>query len=441
MELLQLTIQRLTSGGSGLAHYGGETVFVPFAAPGDEMTAQVTRRRKGIVEAERVTLHRPGAHRRTPPCPLFGTCGGCQTQHLEPAFVHEQKREWVVDGFRRIAHLEVEGMCAPLFTPPGEEGGYRRRAAFKARITSRGAVVGFYAPRSRTIVDLPACPALVPPLERLIAPLRALLESLQGAYEEVMEIEAASDDEGRTALLFHLPGTPSRRDRDRLSAFAVEQGLAQTWLRLGEAEKWSPLRLEVELSDQVAGQRLAFRPGEFVQAHAEQNRRLVDLVLAYAWGETAEGGGIPPGASGRAWDLFCGIGNFTLPLARLFHRVIGVEGNLRSVERARRNASANGVENVRIRQENLFSQEAVASLDWSPGEVVVLDPPREGAEAVCARLADHPAGRVVYVSCDPATLARDAARLIAGGWRLDRLQPVEMFPWTRHVEAVARFVR
>ncbi|MBF0261958.1 MAG: hypothetical protein HQL97_09020, partial [Magnetococcales bacterium] len=363
-----------------------------------------------------------------PGCPHETRCGGCQLRRLETTRQESLKASFVEESLRRIARIDPEGIIQPLL-PAALTDGYRRRARLHARWNGRELLLGFHAHASHDIVDLTTCPALDPRLNALLAPLRSLGASLR-ARATLTAFELVSGDQG-VGMIIALSRPPSSADKESMRAFARLQGLQQLWIRVGSAAP-APLTRHEPLAYRVAGHAIRFEPDDFVQGHAAQNERLVELALAMA------------GAGGRAWDLFCGVGNFTVPLAERFDTVVAADLLPGSLRRTVENGRLAGLgDRIQTRRVDLFRDEGVETLPWDEAapEVILLDPPRNGAESVCRRAAVTRTGGLVYISCDPATFARDAATLIAGGYGLEQVQPIDLFPNTRHVELVARFTR
>lgn len=420
-ERLEVTIQRLVSGGLGMAFHDGLTLFVPHAAPGDRVRVVSRHLRGRTLSADIEEILEPGPARIQPFCPHYARCGGCQMQHLAPDAVLEIKRGFVSDALSHVGRLPDVEVWPTL--PPSAWQGSRQRASLKSRRVEGAQWLGFYEPNSRHLVDLPGCPVLHPRLEGLMGPLRACLGGLSVA-DALPQMDVTCADDGAGVLL-HLLRPLQVGDEAALRGWAREQGLSQLWLRLGE-KSW-PLVDEGPIRYDFEGLSFHYRPGEFTQNNLAMNRLLIREVLDRA------------GEGEQALDLFCGMGNFTLPLARCFRRVTGVEVQSAALRRGEENARRNGLDHVVFRHADLFAPAGVGALPLEQAGCVVLDPPRDGALALVKRLAQKPGPRLVYVSCNPATFARDAAILVHGGYALGPVQPVEMFPHTHHVELVASF--
>jgi len=424
---MRLEIEALDAAGHGVARNPeGKVVFVEGALGGELVEAEVLQARPRFELARVVEVLRPAAGRRAAHCPHFGVCGGCATQHADARTQMAAKQRWLEDCLARIGKLRP-GLLLPIVY--GEEWGYRRRARLSVRrVPKRGVLVGFRERRSTYVADMRVCPVLPPRIAALLPALRALIESLS-VRERLPQVEVAAGD-GAAALVFRhlLPLAP--RDREQLGEFGRANGI-QVWLQPGGPESAHPLAaaapaLAYELPE--FGVRIAFGPTDFTQVNLGVNRVLVSRAVRL----------LEPRPGERIADLYCGVGNFALPLARAGAEVIGFEGSAALVERARRNAAANGLtvqfETADLLQPNLAP--------YGPFEKLLLDPPREGAIGLVKALPEDWPRRIVYVSCDPATLARDAGVLAhAGGFRLEAAGVVNMFPHTAHVESIALFVR
>jgi 23S rRNA (uracil1939-C5)-methyltransferase len=425
---LILDVESLDAEGRGVARNAeGKVVFVEGALPGERVSCQrVTGKRKFDVARVTSVLEASGS-RRQPQCPHFGLCGGCATQHADSRTQMAAKQRWLEDNLERIGKVRAETLLPIIY---GAEWGYRRRARLSVRyVPSRGGVlVGFRERRSSFIAQMNECHVLAPRVSALIPELKALVERLS-VRARVPQIELAAGDNA-TALVFRHLEPLTDADVAFLRDFAREHSI-HVWVQAGGPETARPLEpatseLYYELPE--FGVRIGFRPTDFTQVNYEVNRVLVARAVRL----------LDPQPGERVADLFCGLGNFSLPLARRGAAVVGFEGNRKLVERARDNASANRIV-AQFEVADLFKTGIGA---FGPFAKILLDPPREGAiDLVKALPADWPR-RMVYVSCDPATLARDAAVLVqTKGFRLAAAGVVNMFPHTAHVESIALFER
>ena len=423
-QLLQ--IERLAHDGRGIGFVDGRSWFVAGALPGERVEARVQAARSQVVEARAERILDAAPERRAPPCPHAGQCGGCTLQHLPHQAQLELKTRTLAEQLQRIAGVQPEEWAPPL---TGPEFGYRRRARIAVRwdAKARRLDVGFRAAASQAIVAIHDCPVLEQPLQPILRALPELLGTL-ARPQSIGHVELFSGTASAVLVRHTAPLEPA--DLQRLRDFCVTQA-AQLWLHgAGEPQPdgvGEPLGYALPAWQLT----LAYRPGDFVQVNAPVNEAMIAQALEW----------LAPSAGERVLDLFCGLGNFALPLARHAGEVIGVEGIAGMVERARHNAAANGLGNVQFHQADLA--QPLAEARWAQGgfPAVLLDPPRDGALEMVRQLDALGARRVLYVSCNPATLARDAAELAARGYRLRRAGILDMFPQTAHVEAMALFVR
>lgn len=423
-----VAIERLSHDGRGIAHRAGKTVFVSGALPGETVRLARVRTRRRFDEAAAAEILECAPERTAPPCPHFGTCGGCSLQHMSAAAQLAAKQDSLLANLERVGGLRPEAVWAPI---PGPAYGYRRRARLAVRdVPAKGRVlVGFHEAGGRFVTDAEVCPILVPPGAQLPGPLARLIETLD-LRTRVPQVEFAAGD-GAAALVFRVLDEPSSADRSRLQAFGAEHGLG-IWLQRGGSDSAQRLCGPPELDYALPefGLELSFLPTDFVQVNAAVNRALVGAAVARL---------APEGE--RVLELFAGIGNFSLALARSAAEVVSVEGSAELVARARANAAANGVANLAAHCADLAA--APVRPPWLAGRfgAVLLDPPRSGARELVARLARLAPHRVLYVSCHPATLARDGAAFAGHGFRLLAAGIADMFPHTAHAEAMALFGR
>jgi 23S rRNA (uracil1939-C5)-methyltransferase len=422
MIIDRLRIDALAFGGNGVGRHEGKAVFVPFTTPGDLACCRLVRDHRRYAEAELVELIEPAPERREPPCPVFGACGGCQWQHLPYAEQGRWKERIFADLLARQA--KVPGEVIRQLVPSSSEWNYRSRVQFKCRQTGQGFVMGFYRRGSHYVIDVADCPITAPRLNEALRLFRKWLPA-SPCPELIPQVDLELDDEGRVRATVHC------LDRDPAPLAAYLGPLAEVSLFLQSGRKETLMRVcgveELRIHPLGAGgPRLAYGPGGFAQVNLEQNRRLVAEVLAAAGLDGTQ----------RVLDLFCGMGNFSLPLALQARAVIGVEDYAPAVARAEANARANGIGNVLFHARP--ADGAATALAAGEGfDLVVLDPPRAGAyQAVRDLLAVRPS-RIIYVSCDPTTLARDLVPLLHGGYELLSARPFDLFPQTYHIESVS----
>ncbi len=431
-EPVTADIESLSHDGRGVTHVEGKAVFVPGTLPGERVLFRYTRRARRHDEGVLLEVLMPVAARVEPRCAHFGVCGGCALQHMAPAAQVHLKQQVLTETLARIGKVAPARWLEPL---AGEPWGYRRKARLGVRwVAKKGRVlVGFRERGSSFIADLDHCDVLRPEVGGRLPRLAALIESLS-IRERVPQIEVAQGD-GPTVLVFRVLDPPSVQDQDRLLAFAAETGL-HLYLQTGGTETVTPLpgqAVSLHYGLPAHGVEIGFEPLDFTQVNLALNRRMVDQALAL----------LDPQPDDQVLDLFCGLGNFTLPIARHADRVVGVEGDAGLVARARRNAEHNHIGNVEFQAADLYSEpSSVAPWHRERFHKALLDPPRTGAREVLETLAATGVRRILYVSCFPATLARDAEHLVhALGFRLEAAGAMDMFPHTAHLESMALFER
>lgn len=421
-----LNIERLAGDGRGIAFVEGRTWFVSGALPGERIQARVLAARSQVIEARAEQILEASAERRPEPCAYARMCGGCSIQHMHPADQQQLKQGQLREQFARQAGLEPKAWSDAL---TGPELGYRRRARIAVRwdAKARQLEVGFRAAASQAIVAIDSCVVLVQPLQSLLAALPGVLRSLEKP-QAIGHVELFHGT--ASAVLVRHTAALGEADLAQLESFC-QQHAAQLWLQGSDAPQPYGAAERLGYRLQPGDLELAYRPGDFVQVNAVVNQAMVDQALDW----------LAPQAHERLLDLFCGLGNFALPLARLAREVVAVEGVQAMVERGAHNAQDNGVTNLHFFQADLSNP--LLDAPWAQGgfDAVLLDPPRDGAFEVVRHLAGLGAKRLVYVSCNPATLARDSAELLAQGYRLERAGMLDMFPQTAHVEAMALFVK
>jgi 23S rRNA (uracil1939-C5)-methyltransferase len=407
---------------------GGKVVFVAGALPGERVTFRRASFHKSHDEAELVEVLEPSPHRVTPQCAHFGVCGGCALQHLDPGMQIQAKQKELSANLERIGHVTPDQWLPPLLGPVW---GYRRRARLSSRyVAKKGrSLVGFREKQGKYVADVSRCEVLAEPVASRVGALGELLTGLQ-RRESIPQIEVSLSDGERVLVLRVLDALPPG-DVAALRAFERDQGL-RILLQPGGLDTVAPLTpgpvdLHYRLED--FGLRLEFGPTDFVQVNGAINAAMVGRAI-----ELLE---VAP--TDRVLDLYCGLGNFTLPLARRAASVVGVEGEAGLIERARANARLNGIDNAVFHVSDL-SVAPDRTLPWMRGgfDKVLLDPPRVGAAEVLSAVAHLGPSRVVYISCHTGSLARDLGELTrVHGFRLRAAGVLDMFPHTTHVESMA----
>ncbi|HVE49311.1 MAG TPA: 23S rRNA (uracil(1939)-C(5))-methyltransferase RlmD [Casimicrobiaceae bacterium] len=442
-----VTIESLDNEGRGVARCEGKAVFVEGALPGERVAMQTIKRKPSYEIARAVAIQRPSPSRVTPRCPHFGVCGGCSLQHASTDLQVAAKQRVLEEALARIGKVRPGRLLAPLHGPAW---GYRNRARLSVRNVPRkgGVLVGFHERRSSYVADMLECHVVPPRISALLPVLRKLIESLsiatrvpqiELAVGESMDVDADGSRADVYALVFRILEPLSDEDEARLRAFGDAHDV-HVWLQTGgpaTAQPFHPKVSQLVYTLPEFDVVMPFGPTDFTQVNPHINRVLVRRAMAL----------LRPQPEERIADFFCGLGNFTLPMARRGATVIGIEGSAAVVERARENAGFNRVEErAQFAVANLFAAtpDSVASL--MPLAKALIDPPREGAielvKSLPARDAANALERIVYVSCNPATLARDAGALVhERGYVLETVGVVNMFPHTAHVESIASFVR
>jgi 23S rRNA (uracil1939-C5)-methyltransferase len=442
-----LEVESLDLEAQGVAHRSegegaGKVVFIEGALPGERVQVSVSRKKNQWEQGQVSAIARESAQRVRPGCPHFGlqagACGGCKMQHLHPAAQVAVKQRVLEDNLWHLSKVKAERLLRPI---EGPAWGYRDRARLSVRFVAKKntVLVGFHERKSRYVADMQVCPVLPAKVSAMLMPLRGLIAGMD-QRDRLPQIELAAGD-GVTALVLRHLEPLSAADAQRLRDFGALRGV-QWWLQPKGPETVHLLDdggpvLSYRLPE--FGITMPFKPTDFTQVNPHINRVLVDRALRLLDVQGDE----------RVIDWFCGLGNFTLPLATRARQVLGIEGSEVLVARARENARANGLAaNTAFEARNLFEIGPDDLLALDAAARWLVDPPREGAFALAKAVADlaatdwEPPRRIVYVSCNPATLARDAGLLVhQAGYRLSLAGVVNMFPHTAHVESMAVFDR
>ena len=430
---IELDIDRLSHEGRGIGRHDERTAFIQGALPGERVSAEIRRRRRRQEEGQALeVLGEPSTDRVAPPCPHFGICGGCSLQHMDPVAQIRHKADTLAELLLHIGGVTPERWLEPLTSPTA---GYRRRARLGVKYVPRKGdrvLVGFRERFSPFVADIDSCHVLDPRVGGLLPALAELVRGLS-IPDRIAQIEVAAGDEA-VGLVFRNLRALSVADREALIEFGALHGLL-IFEQPGNESTVAPVghestRLHYRLPD--FDLEFAFAPTDFTQVNAGMNRQMVNQAVELL--------ALEPHS--HVLDLFCGLGNFTLPVARRAATVIGLEGAESLVERGRENAIANGIDNARFAAADLTALEPTAA--WLGGAIdrVLLDPPRSGALEILPAIGRLRPERIVYVSCGPSTLARDAGELVhQHGYRLESAGIMDMFPHTGHAEAMAVFTR
>jgi 23S rRNA (uracil1939-C5)-methyltransferase len=425
----ELEITDLLHDGRGVGRLDGKAVFVSGALPGETVRVRQTGRNRHFDEGETLEVLKPSPDRVVPRCPHFGVCAGCVLQHLDQDRQIAAKQHVLEENLTRIGHVEPARMLAPLVD---SAWGYRRKGRFSVRFVEKKGrtVIGFRELNPRFVAELSQCHTILPELGERIPELAALVDGLDGK-RTIPQIEFIAGD-GPVALVFRHLEPLSEADVARLRDFAQSSGFS-VLLQPGGVDSvhclW-PEAIALDFPIPEFDLRLSFRPLDFIQVNAGLNQKMIARALEL----------LDPQPTDRVLDLFCGLGNFTLPLARKAGQVVGVEGDAALVARARENALRNQLSNVEFHAADLAKDLATEPWMKQGFNKLLIDPPRAGAAEVLAQLPLKGIDRIVYVSCHPGSLARDAGFLVKErGYRLVAAGAMDMFPQTAHVESIALF--
>ncbi len=430
-EPVRALITGMSHDGRGVTHVDEKTVFVEGALRGEEVTFTYVEKRGGYMVGAVQEVHTAAPERVEPKCAVFGLCGGCALQHMDADEQIKMKQETLLENFTRLGKVTPKEVLPPL---TGPHWGYRRKARMGVKdVAAKGRVlIGFREKRSPYIANMLRCEVLHPSVGEHLEELSALIGTLE-ASNRIAQIEVAVDD-SQTALVFRNLDPLCEADKQKLIAHAKAHDLC-FFLQPGGPDSVEPLWPEqIQLSYTLPefDVKFNFTPTGFTQVNTDINRKMVPYAIDMLEVKENE----------RVLDLFCGIGNFTLPLARRAKEVVGVEGLDILVQRARENAELNSITNVEFHVADLAKE--VEQLPWwSQGfDKVLLDPSRDGAMEAIPHIARLGVKRIVYVSCNPATLARDAGLLVnEHGYTLEKAGAMDMFPHTAHMESIALFTK
>lgn len=425
----ELLIDGFTHDGRGVARIDGKAVFVAGALVGERVRAQHVARNRHFDEAKVLEILQPSPDRVEPKCPHFGLCSGCVLQHLSAEKQIQAKQTTLMDNLQRIGHVQPQKIL-PVLT--ADAWGYRRKGRFSVRyVEKKGRVlVGFREIDPRFVADLTQCDTIIPELSQLIVPLSELINAMQ-AKLEIRQVEFIAGN-GPIALVFRNFVTLPESDLDLLRLFETKH-CVQIYLQPGDIYSVFPLHANPEpLIFDIVNHSInfQFQPLDFIQVNAKMNEALIDQAMSL----------LEPQSDDVILDLFCGLGNFSLPLAKLASEVVGVEGDQNLVTRAKQNATRNHIDNVNFYAADL--NQPISAQWWKPKHFnkILLDPPRAGAIEVLKQLNFQGVNKIVYISCHPASLARDAGYLVnERGYRLVKAGAMDMFPQTAHVESIAVF--
>jgi 23S rRNA (uracil1939-C5)-methyltransferase len=426
----ELEIESLSHEGRGIAHLDEKVIFVSGALPGETVIADRTFSRAKFEEADVKEVLKPADNRITPKCEVFGLCGGCSFQHLSSEDQIEAKGKWLKDAFLGQAKVEPEQWLEPLQV---QSWGYRRKARLGVRyVAKKGKVlVGFREKKSGFITNMSRCEVLHPSLGDNLEVLASAIEKLS-IKSQVPQIEVAVAENNTVLILRHLEPL-TEQDEQILLDCANELDIT-FYTQSGGADTVKPLDKPAVLtySHPDHNIEMEFLPTDFTQVNFKLNQKMINLAIDM----------LELNDNDEVIDLFCGLGNFTLPMAKYAKHVVGVEGDLGLIERAKYNAEKNGISNASFYKADLFKE--VEGFEWFRGKTynkALIDPARSGAIEIVELLPKLGVERLVYVSCNPSTLARDTEKLIELGYKLETAGVMDMFPQTAHVESIALFTK
>ena len=420
----------LIADGRGVARINGKATFIADSLPGEMVRFKYTRTSRDLDEGRIVAIDRASPDRVDPKCAHFGICGGCSLQHLAPASQIVFKQKQLLEAFARIGKVAAEEVVAPI---TGAVWGYRRRGRLSVKhVLKKGGVtyVGFRERDSLLLAALESCHVLDPRVGMRLQAMARMIDHLDIRLA-LPQIEIAAAD--HVAMVIRVNEKPSDADLELLRQFATDEGV-DLYLQAGGPDTITPLSPPARVLDYSpdgSEQTLRFQPTDFIQINGSISQQIVRRAIEW----------LAPKPGERVLELFCGLGNFSAPLAKTGVELVAVEGEAGLVQRARENAERLGLK-IQFDQADLFTPSVDAP--WMQGhfDAVLLDPPRSGAKEMMPLIAAKKPKRIVYVSCHPGTLARDAGALVnEHGYRLVRAGVMDMFPHTAHVESMALFER
>lgn len=430
-EPQQATIESLSHEGRGITHIDGKTTFIEGALPGEEVSFLLTLIKGQYNEGRVVEVLKPSPDRITPPCIHADICGGCSMQHFNADKQIEFKQDVLASHFKHFGNIQPKAWLEPLTGPTLN---YRRKARLGVKYVykKQKVLVGFREKQSRYLADIQSCKILIPEIGDRLETFQQLIASLD-SFEKIPQIEIAQGDD-HTALVFRHLVELSDKDQQSLIQFGIDHQFhiylqpkgPTTVHRIYPEPNGDLLSLQLDQDLQ-----LKFHPLDFIQVNREINIKMLQLALDL----------LDPKQEDIILDLFCGLGNFTLPLAKRCKQVIGVEGDDAMVKGARSNAAFNQINNCEFFSADLFkplNEEPWAKQQFNK---ILIDPPRAGALEIVQQISQFNADTILYVSCNPATLARDAGELIKQGYTLEKAGVMDMFPHTSHVESIALFFK
>jgi len=431
-ELFLVQIDSLSHDGRGVAHRDGKAVFIDGVLPGEQVRFHYTRRKKSFDEGEVNKIVTVSEQRVTPKCEHFGVCGGCRLQHLSSSMQITLKQDILLNNLQRIGHVTPERILPPLV---GESWGYRQKARLGVKYVFKKEklLVGFRERQGRYLADISQCHVLHPSVGQGLQALAHLIRQLS-IYQQIPQVEVAIGDQ-QVALIFRHLAPLTDEDLQQLRVYSEQhhfiiylqsggpKTIQQFWPSNAPALSYKIADFDVQLD---------FLPSDFTQVNSSMNNQMISQAMQL----------LAPDETDRILELFCGLGNFSLPIATKAGHVVAVEGEAQLIQRAHHNAKANGINNIEFFTHDLMADFSEASWGQQGFDKMLIDPPRSGALHVAQQLHVFQPKRLIYVSCNPATLARDAEEIVhKQGYRLTSVGVIDMFPHTAHMESMAVFER
>lgn len=432
-----VTIDSLAFGGNGVCRVDGKVCFVPFACPGDVLEIKVVTDKRAFMVGEIISAVTPSTLRCKPFCPVFGKCGGCNWQHVSYALQLTAKRDIVLNAFIRSAKLANVNVSETLAAP--HVNGYRHRGQFKVGIYNGKLQIGFYRLASHEIVDIPdGCPVMHRDINSALVELRSILAGRQDLLQRIFQVDIHAGINGVTVVL-HTKGNRHKSLENTVkSVFSGLKAVSVLCLKTEHddelLEVFGAGDISYEMPSHGAdlhGYRLEYNPAGFAQINQLQNIALLQFVFSMANLKGNE----------RILDLYCGNGNFSIPLSGIARFVLGIEGSPVSIAAAMRNSQTNAVTNISFECSDVLKYVKQLVSKRERFDLILLDPPRAGAAGVVSHMCQLSPDRIIYISCDPTTLARDSKEIVAGGYQISQCIPVDMFPHTFHVESITLFTK
>ncbi|MBI5181190.1 MAG: 23S rRNA (uracil(1939)-C(5))-methyltransferase RlmD [Nitrospirae bacterium] len=428
---IELHIERLVYGGKGLGRYNNMVVFVPDVITGEKALVEIRTRKKDYAEAELIKILKPSPFRITPPCPIYHNCGGCQWMHMDYPFQVQAKREMLSETFKRI--LKTDDIAIQPLIPSSSPLNYRQRVQFKVQHENGNYQIGYYKRETHQLVDVDKCLLLRPLLNKALKKIREMLNSgkiTQLENLEELHMHCSSDE---MAMVFILYADEISKDTLNNLFKEIKEAVSEA-LGIIFIDKYKKRIIAGNpfIEEELQGVSFRISADSFSQIDWEQNKSLVKLALDYIGSERYKNG----------LDLFCGIGNFTLFIAKNADNVIGIDSGKTAIDDAQYNSKKNLIKNTRFMYNDVKYRMASLLAEGSCFDLVLIDPPRNGVEKDSVNLiVKFQPSKIIYISCNPVTLLRDIAHFKAKGYEIKRLQAVDMFPQTYHIETVAELVK